>query len=190
MITLCIAAMSTITTITRRFDVPKKKETIITHNTVRGNVINEISKHIQDQEKINAFEKEIFQISEKEYKKNADFTSPDFMKIYVHNALFLLQNLDKESYVNSNTMSSTQEVSIDPMVLKPSKWKQYEERMTNISNEIMNATEETTDVYQCGKCKQRECIYYISQTRSADEGFTVTIKCKTKGCNNSWREYS
>jgi DNA-directed RNA polymerase subunit M/transcription elongation factor TFIIS len=182
--------MSTTTTIKRRFDVPKKKETTITYNTVRGNVINEISNYIKDQETINAFEKEIFQISEKEYKKHADFTSPDFLKIYTHHAVFMLQNLDKESYVNSNVMSSTQEISIDPMKLKPTKWKPYEERMTNIANEIMNATEETTDVYQCGKCKQRECIYYISQTRSADEGYTVTIKCKTKGCNNSWREYS
>ena len=181
--------MST-TTIKRRFNVPKKKETTVKHNTVRGNVINEIKKYIQDQEKVNAFEKEIFQISEKEYKKHGDFTSPEFLKIYTHHAIFLLQNLDKESYVNANVMSSTQETTIDPMVLKPTKWKPYEERMTNIANEIMNASEETTDVYQCGKCKKRECIYYISQTRSADEGFTVTIKCKTKGCNNSWREYS
>lgn len=190
MITLCIATMSATTTIKRRFNVPKNKETTITHNIVRGNVINQLNNYIQDQEKVNAFEKEIFQISEKEYKNNGDFASPEFMKIYIQHAIFLLQNLDKDSYVNSNTMSSTQEVSIDPMVLKPSKWKPYEELMTNIANEIMNATEETTDVYQCGKCRQRECIYYISQTRSADEGFTVTIKCKTKGCNNSWREYS
>ena len=175
----------------RRFEEPKKEDTKIAHNTIRSNVINELRKHIANEEEISLFEKEIFQISEKEFKKHADFTSSEFLNIYTHHAIFLLQNLDKESYINDGyTTTTNQEVSIDPSKLKPEKWKPHEERMSNIANEIMNATEETTDVYQCGKCKKRECIYYISQTRSADEGFTVTIKCKTKGCNNSWREYS
>ena len=179
-------------TFKRRFEPPNKEETLVAHNTVRSNVVNELRKYINEEDIISAFEKEIFQISEKEFKKPADFTNSDFLNIYAHHAIFLLQNLDKDSYVNSSMQvpTSAVDISIDPLKLKPQKWQPYEERMTSIANEIMNATEETTDVYQCGKCKKRECIYYISQTRSADEGFTVTIKCKTKGCNNSWREYS
>lgn len=30
-----------------------------------------------------------------------------------------------------------------------------------------------TDAFQCGKCKQRRCMYYQMQTRSADEPMTV-----------------
>ena len=29
--------------------------------------------------------------------------------------------------------------------------------------------EMATDVYKCGRCKKRECIFYQLQTRSADE---------------------
>lgn len=176
----------------RRFDVPKKEETKIVENTIRSNFITQLRSHINDEDIITAYEKEIFQISQKEYKKPADFTSSDFLNIYTHHAIFLLQNLDKDSYIRSNVTVPTthDQISIDPSKLKPEKWKPYEEHMAKIADEIMNATEETTDVYQCGKCKQRQCIYYISQTRSADEGFTITIKCKTKGCNNSWRDYS
>lgn len=176
----------------RRFNAPKNTETKIVENTIRSNVINELRNHIKNEEIITAYEKEIFQISEKEFKKHADFTSSEFLNIYTHHAIFLLQNLDKNSYVNSSMEIPTdvKDVSIDPSKLNPKKWKPYEDHLAEIANEIMNATEETTDVYQCGVCKQRNCIYYISQTRSADEGFTVTIKCKTKGCNNSWKENS
>lgn len=176
----------------RRFEEPKEENTKIVQNIIRSNVINELRKYIKDEDIITEYENQIFQISEKEYKKHADFTNSEFLNIYTHHAIFLLQNLDKDSYVNSSMVIATvkEKVSIDPSKLKPQKWKPYEDHMAKITEEIMNATEETTDVYQCGKCKQRNCIYYISQTRSADEGFTITIKCKTKGCNNSWREYS
>lgn len=35
----------------------------------------------------------------------------------------------------------------------------------------------TTDAFQCGKCKKRECTYYQMQTRSADEPMT-TVSAK------------
>lgn len=39
--------------------------------------------------------------------------------------------------------------------------------------------EAETDMFKCGKCKQRKCRYYQMQTRSADEPmvFTVLIFC-------------
>ncbi|GAA5824611.1 hypothetical protein JCM3770_006694 [Rhodotorula araucariae] len=36
-----------------------------------------------------------------------------------------------------------------------------------------------TDAFQCGKCKQRRCMYYQMQTRSADEPMTVEILVTT-----------
>ena len=30
-----------------------------------------------------------------------------------------------------------------------------------------------TDAFQCGRCKQRKCVYRQQQTRSADEPMTV-----------------
>ncbi|TNY23784.1 transcription elongation factor [Rhodotorula diobovata] len=40
-----------------------------------------------------------------------------------------------------------------------------------------------TDAFQCGKCKQRRCMYY--QTRSADEPMTTFVTCLS--CQNRWK---
>ncbi|GAA5899290.1 transcription elongation factor DST1 [Sporobolomyces salmoneus] len=39
-----------------------------------------------------------------------------------------------------------------------------------------------TDAFQCGKCKERRCMYYQMQTRSADEPMTTFVTCLN--CNN------
>ncbi|CAG9462956.1 unnamed protein product [Pedinophyceae sp. YPF-701] len=44
----------------------------------------------------------------------------------------------------------------------------------------------TTDMFQCGRCKQRKCTFYEKQTRSADEPTTKFITCKV--CGLKWRE--
>jgi transcription elongation factor S-II len=45
--------------------------------------------------------------------------------------------------------------------------------------------EATTDMFVCGKCKQRKCTYYQLQTRSADEPMTTYVTCTN--CNNRWK---
>ncbi|KPV77966.1 uncharacterized protein RHOBADRAFT_50489 [Rhodotorula graminis WP1] len=42
-----------------------------------------------------------------------------------------------------------------------------------------------TDAFQCGKCKQRRCMYYQMQTRSADEPMTTFVTCLA--CTNRWK---
>jgi len=48
-----------------------------------------------------------------------------------------------------------------------------------------SANVESTDQFQCGKCKQRKCTYYQMQTRSADEPMTTFVTCIV--CNNRWK---
>lgn len=43
----------------------------------------------------------------------------------------------------------------------------------------------TTDMFRCGKCKQRKCTYYQMQTRSADEPMTTFVRCTV--CSNRWK---
>ena len=43
----------------------------------------------------------------------------------------------------------------------------------------------TTDQFQCGKCKARQCTYYQMQTRSADEPMTTFVRCTN--CGNAWK---
>ena len=42
----------------------------------------------------------------------------------------------------------------------------------------------TTDQFQCGKCRKRQCSYYQMQTRSADEPMTTFVICQVAvaGC--------
>lgn len=42
-----------------------------------------------------------------------------------------------------------------------------------------------TDMFRCGKCKQRKTKYYQMQTRSADEPMTTFVTCIN--CNNRWK---
>ncbi|ORY80360.1 transcription elongation factor [Protomyces lactucae-debilis] len=43
----------------------------------------------------------------------------------------------------------------------------------------------STDMFQCGKCKKRECTYYQMQTRSADEPMTTFVSCTF--CGNKFK---
>lgn len=49
-----------------------------------------------------------------------------------------------------------------------------------------NTPQATTDLFECRKCKKRECVYYELQTRSADEPMTKFIKCCS--CGFQWRQ--
>nr|XP_032658672.1 transcription elongation factor A protein 3 isoform X2 [Chelonoidis abingdonii] len=43
----------------------------------------------------------------------------------------------------------------------------------------------TTDLFQCGKCKKKNCTYNQVQTRSADEPMTTFVLCNE--CGNRWK---
>ena len=69
--------------------------------------------------------------------------------------------------------------------------KHMKERNARIVEEMTrnamgpSANVESTDQFQCGKCKQRKCTYYQMQTRSADEPMTTFVTCIV--CNNRWK---
>ncbi|XP_025229572.1 transcription elongation factor A protein 3-like, partial [Theropithecus gelada] len=43
----------------------------------------------------------------------------------------------------------------------------------------------TTDLFQCSKCKKKNCTYNQVQTRSADEPMTTFVLCNE--CGNRWK---
>ncbi|KAG1679637.1 hypothetical protein FOA52_006154 [Chlamydomonas sp. UWO 241] len=45
-----------------------------------------------------------------------------------------------------------------------------------------NNAQASTDMFQCGKCRQRKCTYYQMQTRSADEPMTTFVQCVSTRC--------
>lgn len=44
-----------------------------------------------------------------------------------------------------------------------------------------------TDLFKCGKCKQKNTSYFEMQIRSADESATIFITCLNPKCKNQWR---
>lgn len=56
--------------------------------------------------------------------------------------------------------------------------KKETERSQNVAGNI-------TDMFRCGKCKQRKCTYYQMQTRSADEPMTTFVRCVN--CGHRWK---
>lgn len=160
-----------------------------TSNKIRSNTLNQLRKFIQDEKLITEIENEILKVSVQEFKKPQDFSDNKFVNIYAHHAINVVQNLDNESYAYSEEAltSIKDKVSIRPEHLKPSKWNEHKERMNLIAEETLYSVEETTNIYYCSKCKKRNCTYITVQTRSADEGYTTIISCKTPGCGSSWR---
>ncbi|RKP03674.1 hypothetical protein CXG81DRAFT_9181 [Caulochytrium protostelioides] len=47
------------------------------------------------------------------------------------------------------------------------------------------SSQSETDMFKCGKCKQRKTKYYQMQTRSADEPMTTFVTCVN--CGNRWK---
>ncbi len=50
---------------------------------------------------------------------------------------------------------------------------------------ILGQQEATTDMFRCGRCKERKCSYYQLQIRSADEPMTTFVTCTN--CGNRWK---
>jgi transcription elongation factor S-II len=62
---------------------------------------------------------------------------------------------------------------------KDAEWHAQEIRSDLDKNRNM------TDMFRCGKCRERKCTYYQKQTRSADEPMTVFVNCTV--CGNRWK---
>lgn len=61
----------------------------------------------------------------------------------------------------------------------PLKWEHILKRKELHENKKNNM--ETTDAYECKKCKQRKCTFYQLQSRSADEPMTTYVTCVNCG---------
>jgi hypothetical protein len=71
--------------------------------------------------------------------------------------------------------------------LQPENWlKLMNDQLEREQNILEGNKGSTTDMYKCGRCKKRECSYYMLQTRSADEPMTIFLTCHN--CSNRWRQ--
>jgi transcription elongation factor S-II len=119
-----------------------------------------------------------------------------FKKIYFNKCRTLYSNLDENSYIkNMSLLSSIKDDTekahniafLNCQELFPEHWKTFLDKKYK-RQEMMyeDITESMTDMFKCGRCKQRKCAYYELQTRSADEGMTTFITCLK--CGNRWKQ--
>ena len=64
------------------------------------------------------------------------------------------------------------------------KIKAIEKENLRECQEAVNQGTET-DMFTCGKCKQKKCTYTQLQTRSSDEPMTTFVYCMN--CGNRWK---
>lgn len=62
-----------------------------------------------------------------------------------------------------------------PEQLHPLKWKNELDKY-NAKQDVYK-DKKVTDIYKCFRCKERKCISYQMQTRSADEPMTTFVTC-------------
>ena len=148
---------------------------------IRRNVINQLRKTFDDEEQLTEIESYILNLTLNQYKKPADFLNNDFINLYTHNAIYVLQNIDKDSAYYSGIKKFN---NIQPEVLNPSKWKEHKIHYENVIKEGMENRLVTSNLFTCPVCKKNKTYYEAKQTRSADEGNTTFIICAN--CGHKW----
>jgi DNA-directed RNA polymerase subunit M/transcription elongation factor TFIIS len=125
------------------------------------------------------------------------FKSNIFNEIYTNKARQIIMNLNKNSYVNNHQLDKLigQKKIVESNICNynynnifPSKWKKYNKDVEILNKEMGDLDQEvqTTEQFQCKKCKKRLCVYTSVQTRSSDEPMTLFITCVN--CNHHFKE--
>jgi len=113
-------------------------------------------------------------------------------KAYRDRIRTLCFNLKKNAVLSGNVVSGDESVaklvkmSAQEMAtsqLKEERIKLHSQNLFEARGAAAQVAE--TDMFKCGRCRQRKCTYYQMQTRSADEPMTTFVTCVN--CNNRWK---
>ena len=119
-----------------------------------------------------------------------------FKDYYMCKCISLYSNLKPDSYIGNkrllsrlknNEFKPQELVLMKPQNSFPEHWKELldeQNKILKFKYEVREGGE--TDIFTCGKCKEKKCTYYEMQTRSADEPMTQFITCMH--CGNRWKQ--
>jgi len=137
-----------------------------------------------------------FSINQAE-KKNIikRWTNKKFKDIYIHKGMSLFSNLKENNYIGNkrllsrlknNEFEANQLAFMKPQHTFPENWKELLDEKNKRDKMLYETrTETATDMFQCGRCKEKKCTYYQLQTRSADEPMTTYVTCLN--CGKRWK---
>lgn len=170
-------------------------------STQRENALVVINSRLQpflDENIIKDIEKGIYNWSidyatSKKITKN--WNNPIFTALYHNRVRSIISNLDPTSSVgNMRLLKRLQDKEFLPSQLGhmshedlyPENWKSIiDDKMRKDEHIYDEKPAAMTDLYKCGKCKKRECIYQELQLRACDESSSLFIYCVN--CGNRWR---
>lgn len=109
---------------------------------------------------------------------------PKVVRTKSHN-LKINPKLCKDVYSGTIGPEEFIQLSTTEMQSEEQKLKDEECIRESIRASQVAKLEADTDMFQCGKCKQKKCTYYQLQTRSCDEPMTTFVTCTV--CNNKWK---
>jgi transcription elongation factor S-II len=155
-------------------------------NTILGD--EELSKQIEE----SIYNYSIDQSIIKGIEQNID--DKYFKRIYVNKIITLFNNLDETSYIkNTNFLNrlknnefSVKDIAfLSPQEINKEHWKKYIDRQSANDEFLYSRTVGIrTAEYKCGRCKERNCTYYLLQVRCSDEPMTTFINCLN--CGHRW----
>lgn len=108
-----------------------------------------------------------------------------FVESYKSVALYVIRNSDSIKKLIESGVEENDAIAKKPYEIRPEIWKTLVEQKKERDAAYGRKPEANTSMYQCRKCKSRECHYYELQTRSGDEPSTLFITCLA--CGNRWR---
>ena len=115
------------------------------------------------------------------------WNNPYFVLIYSNKLKSVLSNLTELNInkLHSGELEATRIAYYTHQELEPIKWKPLlEEKAKHDKHKFEIVVQASTDVFTCGKCKEKKCTYYQAQIRSSDEAITTFVTCLV--CDNHW----
>jgi transcription elongation factor S-II len=164
----------------------------------REKIVNNLNTIINNKDFSTNIEKSIYNYTiqkSKELKLIRNWENSHFTKIYFDKFKTLHTNLNKESYINNETLLcklNNKEILPQDLAfmssqeLFPEKWNAIVQAKIKRDNSKYEVNlEAATEEFMCFKCNKRKCTYYQLQTRSADEPMTTFVSCLN--CGNRWK---
>jgi len=115
----------------------------------------------------------------------------DFEKVYNDKfqsvMIYLEDNATIRTKFNMNQIQGRELAYFQAFEWNPECWQVTLSEKLKRETTSTGLEQSTTDLFKCGKCKQRKTSYYEMQIRSADESATIFITCLTPKCKNEWR---
>lgn len=116
------------------------------------------------------------EVEEKAWKFWNNIKNPDLLNPIQHYKNTMATII--ESHKNN-----TFDISNFPTTIIEFNKKRWENFSDSRPSQKAKVEQATTDMFQCGRCKQRKCTYHTAQIRSGDEAATIFIQCQNCGLN-------